>query len=49
MTPVRGPDGKTKIPPEAIESMARSKLGLKGPLATPVGKGHMSLNLALRK
>ncbi|XP_071794835.1 probable isocitrate dehydrogenase [NAD] subunit alpha, mitochondrial isoform X1 [Asterias amurensis] len=49
VTPVRGPDGKTKIPPEAIESMARSKLGLKGPLATPVGKGHMSLNLALRK
>jgi isocitrate dehydrogenase (NAD+) len=24
-------------------------LGLKGPLATPVGKGHQSLNLALRK
>jgi len=25
------------------------KIGLKGPLATPIGKGHQSLNLALRK
>jgi isocitrate dehydrogenase (NAD+) len=29
--------------------MMRNKVGLKGPLATPIGKGHMSLNLALRK
>jgi isocitrate dehydrogenase (NAD+) len=24
-------------------------IGLKGPMATPVGKGHRSLNLTLRK
>ncbi|XP_033109404.1 isocitrate dehydrogenase [NAD] subunit alpha, mitochondrial-like [Anneissia japonica] len=49
VTPVKGPDGRTSIPPQAIESMNRNKIGLKGPLATPIGKGHMSLNLALRK
>jgi len=27
----------------------RNKIGLKGPLMTPVGKGHRSLNLAIRK
>ncbi|KAJ1508779.1 NAD-dependent isocitrate dehydrogenase, partial [Coelomomyces lativittatus] len=42
-------DGKTTIPPNAIESMKRNKIGLKGPLATPKGKGHVSLNLLLRK
>ncbi|KAJ1511210.1 NAD-dependent isocitrate dehydrogenase, partial [Coelomomyces lativittatus] len=41
-------DGKTTIPPNAIESMKRNKIGLKGPLATPKGKGHVSLNLLLR-
>ncbi|XP_046677679.1 probable isocitrate dehydrogenase [NAD] subunit alpha, mitochondrial isoform X1 [Homalodisca vitripennis] len=49
VTPVRGPDGKFGIPQEAIDSMNRNKVGLKGPLMTPVGKGHRSLNLALRK
>ncbi|XP_013413294.1 isocitrate dehydrogenase [NAD] subunit alpha, mitochondrial [Lingula anatina] len=49
VTPVKGPDGKFRIPPKAIESMNKNKLGLKGPLATPIGKGHPSLNLALRK
>ncbi|XP_072167196.1 probable isocitrate dehydrogenase [NAD] subunit alpha, mitochondrial [Diadema setosum] len=49
VTPVKGPDGRTRIPPAAVESMNRNKIGLKGPLATPIGKGHMSLNLALRK
>ena len=29
--------------------MHDTKIGLKGPLATPIGKGHQSLNLALRK
>uniref|UniRef100_A0A161TC74 isocitrate dehydrogenase (NAD(+)) n=1 Tax=Triatoma infestans TaxID=30076 RepID=A0A161TC74_TRIIF len=29
--------------------LIRIKFGLKGPLMTPVGKGHRSLNLALRK
>jgi len=49
VTPVRGPDGKFGIPQAAIESVNKNKVGLKGPLMTPVGKGHRSLNLALRK
>ncbi|XP_018580055.1 probable isocitrate dehydrogenase [NAD] subunit alpha, mitochondrial isoform X2 [Anoplophora glabripennis] len=49
VTPVRGPDGKFGIPQAAIDSVNRNKVGLKGPLMTPVGKGHRSLNLALRK
>ncbi|KAG8224291.1 hypothetical protein J437_LFUL005097 [Ladona fulva] len=49
VTPVRGPDGKFGIPQTAIDSVNKNKVGLKGPLMTPVGKGHRSLNLALRK
>uniref|UniRef100_A0A0B6Y111 Isocitrate dehydrogenase [NAD] subunit, mitochondrial n=1 Tax=Arion vulgaris TaxID=1028688 RepID=A0A0B6Y111_9EUPU len=49
VTPVKGPDGKFRLPQKIFESMARTKVGLKGPLATPIGKGHQSLNLALRK
>ncbi|OAA56704.1 isocitrate dehydrogenase subunit 2 [Niveomyces insectorum RCEF 264] len=42
-------DGKTTIPDAAIESIRRNKVALKGPLATPIGKGHVSLNLTLRR
>uniref|UniRef100_T1IUS9 Isocitrate dehydrogenase [NAD] subunit, mitochondrial n=1 Tax=Strigamia maritima TaxID=126957 RepID=T1IUS9_STRMM len=49
VSPVRGPDGMFGIPPAAIDSVHKNKIGLKGPLMTPVGKGHRSLNLALRK
>lgn len=49
VTPVKGPDGKFGIPPAAIESVNCNGIGLKGPLMTPVGKGHRSLNLAIRK
>jgi isocitrate dehydrogenase (NAD+) len=49
VTPVKYPDGKFGIPPKAIESVLRNKIGLKGPLATPIGKGHRSLNLEIRK
>uniref|UniRef100_U5EUV7 Isocitrate dehydrogenase [NAD] subunit, mitochondrial n=1 Tax=Corethrella appendiculata TaxID=1370023 RepID=U5EUV7_9DIPT len=49
VTPVRHPDGKFGIPQAAVDSVNRNKVGLKGPLMTPVGKGHRSLNLALRK
>ncbi|BFZ01128.1 hypothetical protein BsWGS_04167 [Bradybaena similaris] len=49
VTPVKGPDGRFRLPQKIFESMARTKVGLKGPLATPIGKGHQSLNLALRK
>uniref|UniRef100_A0A1A9ZRB0 Isocitrate dehydrogenase [NAD] subunit, mitochondrial n=1 Tax=Glossina pallidipes TaxID=7398 RepID=A0A1A9ZRB0_GLOPL len=41
--------GNMQIPPEALESFRRNKIGLKGPLMTPVGKGFRSLNLTLRK
>jgi len=49
VTPVKYPDGKFGIPPAAIESVLKNKIGLKGPLATPIGKGHRSLNLEIRK
>ena len=49
MTPVKGPDGMFHIPQAAINSIHKNKIGLKSPLETPVGKGHRSLNLALRK
>ena len=49
VTPVKGPDGRFSIPLKAIESVQRNKIGLKGPLATPIGKGHRSLNLEIRK
>ncbi|XP_076350199.1 isocitrate dehydrogenase [NAD] subunit alpha, mitochondrial [Tachypleus tridentatus] len=49
VTPVKGPDGKFGIPQKAINSIHTNKVGLKGPLATPIGKGHRSLNLALRQ
>ena len=49
VTPIKGPDGNFNLPPRIFESMAETGIGLKGPLATPVGKGHKSLNLALRK
>ncbi|GKV16353.1 hypothetical protein SLEP1_g27007 [Rubroshorea leprosula] len=30
---------------ESLESVCRNKVGLKGPMATPIGKGCCSLNL----
>jgi isocitrate dehydrogenase (NAD+) len=41
--------GGDLISEEALESVRRNKVGLKGPFATPIGKGHRSLNLTLRK
>jgi isocitrate dehydrogenase (NAD+) len=37
------------IPDELMASMERNRLGLKGPTTTPVGGGHVSINVALRK
>ncbi|KAL8800078.1 MAG: hypothetical protein Q9200_007359, partial [Gallowayella weberi] len=42
-------DGKTVIPDKAIDSVKKNFVALKGPLATPIGKGHVSLNLTLRR
>ena len=39
----------TPIPPETLQSIRRNKLALKGPLATPIGEGFRSVNVALRK
>ncbi|MGA9811910.1 MAG: isocitrate/isopropylmalate family dehydrogenase, partial [Terriglobales bacterium] len=37
------------IPKELIESIERTRVGLKGPVTTPVGGGFASINVALRK
>ncbi|KAL8692747.1 MAG: hypothetical protein Q9218_002284 [Villophora microphyllina] len=41
--------GRTVIPDKAIDSVKKNYVALKGPLATPIGKGHVSLNLTLRR
>ena len=40
---------KDPLPNQVIESIARNKVALKGPLTTPVGTGFRSINVALRK
>ncbi|HXD19159.1 MAG TPA: isocitrate/isopropylmalate dehydrogenase family protein [Vicinamibacterales bacterium] len=37
------------LPPTLLESIARNKVALKGPLTTPVGGGFASVNVGLRK
>jgi isocitrate dehydrogenase (NAD+) len=37
------------LPPEVLESILRNKVGLKGPVTTPVGTGFTSINVRLRK
>src|ERR687884_1506430 len=37
------------LPDELIESIKQNKVGLKGPITTPVGKGFTSVNVGLRK
>ncbi|KAM4733757.1 isocitrate dehydrogenase [NAD] subunit alpha, mitochondrial [Anableps anableps] len=49
VTAVQGPGGKWMIPPDAKQSMDKTKIGLKGPLKTPIAAGHPSMNLLLRK
>jgi isocitrate dehydrogenase (NAD+) len=39
----------TPLPEHVLESIRRNKVGLKGPLTTPVGEGFRSVNVALRK
>lgn len=41
--------GGDLISQEALDSVIKNTIGLKGPFATPIGKGHRSLNLTLRK
>ncbi|KAG0144032.1 hypothetical protein CROQUDRAFT_660466 [Cronartium quercuum f. sp. fusiforme G11] len=42
-------NGRSTIPQTAIDSIKQTTVALKGPLATPIGKGHVSLNLTLRR
>ncbi|CAA9540920.1 MAG: Isocitrate dehydrogenase [NAD], partial [uncultured Thermoleophilia bacterium] len=37
------------LPQETVDSIARNGVALKGPLATPVGGGYRSVNVALRQ
>ena len=37
------------LPETVFESLARTNVGLKGPVGTPIAKGHASVNVALRK
>jgi isocitrate dehydrogenase (NAD+) len=37
------------LPDAVFTSLATTKVGLKGPVGTPVGTGHTSVNVALRK
>ncbi len=39
----------TPLPDSVLDSIKRNKVGLKGPLTTPVGAGFRSVNVALRK
>src|SRR5258705_3359858 len=42
-------DEGTPFPDRTLESIRRTKVGLKGPITTPVGKGFRSVNVLLRK
>jgi len=37
------------LPPRVLESIRKNKLALKGPTGTPIGTGHRSVNVELRK
>ncbi|MBC8064044.1 MAG: isocitrate/isopropylmalate dehydrogenase family protein [Chlorobia bacterium] len=41
--------GKEAMPEETLNSIREIGIALKGPTTTPVGKGHVSANVALRK
>src|SRR5207342_563543 len=37
------------LPPHVLESLERTRVGLKGPVTTPIAGGYTSVNVALRK
>ena len=39
----------TPLPDAVLESVRRTKVGLKGPITTPVGGGFRSVNVGLRQ
>ena len=38
----------TVLPPELFESVRKNRVALKGPVATPIGGGHRSVNVTIR-
>src|SRR3990167_3456853 len=40
---------KTPLPEETLQSVRDTRLAIKGPITTPIGKGFRSVNVALRK
>ncbi|HMI30122.1 MAG TPA: isocitrate/isopropylmalate family dehydrogenase, partial [Candidatus Limnocylindrales bacterium] len=38
----------TPLPARVLDSLRRTKIGLKGPITTPVGTGFRSVNVTLR-
>ncbi|MCX5681024.1 MAG: isocitrate/isopropylmalate dehydrogenase family protein [Candidatus Omnitrophica bacterium] len=39
----------TPLPPQAVQSIRRNKVAIKGPIVTPVGTGFRSVNVQLRQ
>ena len=39
----------TVLPERVLESLRKNKVGIKGPITTPVGTGFRSVNVAMRK
>lgn len=39
----------TVLPDNVVESLKKNKVGLKGPITTPIGTGFRSVNVAMRK
>ena len=39
----------TPLPEDALESIKRNKVAIKGPVTTPIGSGFRSVNVALRQ
>jgi NAD-dependent isocitrate dehydrogenase len=37
------------LPPETMQSIVRNRVALKGPTTTPIGGGHKSINVSIRK
>src|SRR5690625_805515 len=39
----------TPLPDSVLESLRKNRVGLKGPITTPIGSGFRSVNVALRQ
>src|SRR5438067_1829651 len=48
-TAVADRTGGPPLPIEVLESVRRNRVALKGPIATPIGKGFKSVNVQLRQ